>query len=565
MDYWERMVPVLKHKNSKIKKLIGEVDADAEWQNPKLSAHEFYDSRSYNNFTEDDILFLYGRRGTGKTAFIRMFDHDIRNGEVKRIIGSKIIDKQKSYDHLTSSVRGSPIADYPMNELVSILADKWKWIITTSAMIALYESLNKESGKQAQEIKILHDFLKGQNMLSSKNGFSDPSDPIERVTNTLASNLAEIEYSSIKTGLALSKTIKQLKTPEYQEALRVFNSILNSRKKYVCVLIDSMEVYDLNDKIGSSAISALIRAALHYYNHKESERILVKVAFQIEIYNQIHQLNPGKSLTRELIILWRYKELLCLLAKRFQARINDFQFSFTCSLNNYRNALNFLYKHLPQYVVSQQGVKFDTLAYIVRHTQKKPRHMIVMTNVILTIAEYLKIDDRPLPQDFIRAAVHTNLNIIFEESFSIYDHIYLGGKQGAEKLIKRVLTEMPHRFYLNELDKSIGDASSLREEYGISRESMRRLLLESGAIGQINKISPKSLGGKDFIEATFEYQIKGELDANYRSEYVIHPMLYQDYKIEVNFKDYVYPMAYESEEIEVLQEMGYPVAPLEWR
>lgn len=561
MKDWKKMMPTYKHQFTKIQDLVGEVDANSEWQNPHLSANEFYGSQSYKDFTRNDVLFLYGRRGTGKTAFIRMMNYDIWSGKFKKVIASKILDKTKSYRCLTGSVRGSPLADYPTNELIPLLAEKWKWVITVSAMSALYERLKKETGPNSQEIKILHDYLKDQGMLKVEQSFWDP---IDKLVNVLADNLLEIDNAATKVGLAIAKSFRQLMTPEYDKAITALKTILKSIKSYVVVLIDSMEVYNLRDKIGSCTISALIIASLDFYNNRDKDRILSKIAFQSEIYNQISQLNPGKSGVRELIILWRYKDLVCLLAKRFHARISGTSKVSLESLDNYSNALNFLHEYLPLNVTSEQGVKFDTLAYIIRHTQKKPRHIILITNIILTLADLLEIKQLPLPPDFINASVHTNLDLIFSEAFSVYNHVYSEGKQGAERLIKRVLSGMQSHFSMSDLDRSIGETSSLREEFSISRESVKQLLLESGAIGQVEKVSDDGPGGKRFVEAIFEYQIKGSLDANDRSSYVIHPMLYQNFKIVVDFNEYVYPMAYDSEEIEVLHKMGYRVSAARW-
>ena len=311
---WKSMMPAYKHQFMKIENLFGEVDATTEWQNPSLSASEFYDSQSYNDFTQNDVLFVFGGRGTGKTAFLKMMNYDVCNEKYKKILSSRIIDKQKSYSSLTSGLRGSPLSEYPINELVPVLTDKWKWVIIVGAMSSVYEHIKKPPEKYSDDVKLLGSYLKDQGLIDGENSLWDPIDKVVRV---LTDNFQAIDYEPTKVGLAIAKTFQRLKNPDYDKALRSFTSILRKEKKYALVLIDSMEVYNLEDKIGSSAISALISAALDLYNTLNTQRILVKIAFQSEIYNQISQLNPGKSNVRELIILWHYKDIVCLLAKRF--------------------------------------------------------------------------------------------------------------------------------------------------------------------------------------------------------------------------------------------------------
>jgi predicted Ser/Thr protein kinase len=62
------------------KHFFGQEDASAEWMDPKQSAALFFHTESYTEFKKRDCLYLFGRRGTGKTALIRMLDYESNNG-----------------------------------------------------------------------------------------------------------------------------------------------------------------------------------------------------------------------------------------------------------------------------------------------------------------------------------------------------------------------------------------------------------------------------------------------------------------------------------------------------
>src|SRR5215207_3218009 len=60
--------------------IFGEEDAAIEWEHNLKPEQIFAPIASYEEFASRGALFLFGRRGTGKTALLHMLTHHINNG-----------------------------------------------------------------------------------------------------------------------------------------------------------------------------------------------------------------------------------------------------------------------------------------------------------------------------------------------------------------------------------------------------------------------------------------------------------------------------------------------------
>ena len=61
---------------------LSEQDAEYEWNShADQAARYFLPTTAYQSFTHPSSLILLGRIGTGKTAIIRYFEHNIENGK----------------------------------------------------------------------------------------------------------------------------------------------------------------------------------------------------------------------------------------------------------------------------------------------------------------------------------------------------------------------------------------------------------------------------------------------------------------------------------------------------
>lgn len=547
-DFINKEIPYFIYQYSVPKNFFGQVDANVEWKNPAQSASLFFHTESYSEFKEPECLYLFGRRGTGKTYLIRMLDYEANLGHISTYLCSFIVDEEEAYHDLAIQLRSSPFSDLPASDLVHLLVKKWNWVIITSAMLSVYKYSERQNIEQRDDIQIIHQYLLANGII----GKNLNNSIWKRVSECVNDKLNEIDYTPLKLGQAISQIMKDLFSPNYESAFDALIGFLKSNKGKCLIMIDSIEVYELYDPVSEAVTTALIEAIRQFNAKQELERIVAKAAFPSEMYPRLKALNKEKVEGNNLFILWRYKDLMCLLAKRYYHRFGSKDEKVTLqSLENYRKARSYLYKYLPVTVTTEQGIEFDTLAYIIRHTQKKPRQVIVLFNIMHTLAEQKGINEKKLPADFICRGVHARLDLIVDGSLDIFEQIF----QNATAIVKRILHNLPACFDFKTLTKKLPEANTLRAQSNLSREDLIRLLLESGSVGVRAGKERRMPSGVHLIEGFFEYQIKGILQISNASEFIVHPMLYQDVQTEIDLKQFVYPVPLENEEKEIIDSM----------
>ena len=225
------------------------------------------------------------------------------------------------------------------------------------------------------------------------------------------------------------------------------------------------------------------------------------------------------------------------------------------SLDNFGYAKKFLDAVLPARITTRNSIELDTLSYIIRHTQKKPRQLIAIFNCIFTMAQDKGHNLKNLTSnvELIRDAVHSRLDTLVSGALDIYRGIY----PGAIEIVKKSMTGMACYFSSPDLDKAIKQTNEVREQT-TGREDVRQLLLQAGVIG-LTREAPKAFQGKQaeasIMEALFEYQVKGKLVITENSMCVVHPMFYEELQIKIDGSILAYPKPTEEEE-ELLQSLG---------
>ncbi len=541
MCEWQIQDPMMKHLDIAAKKFIGEVDSQDEWSDGIHPEKFFVHTDSYKIICEKSTLFIFGRRGTGKTAVVQMLNYEIQSQKRKEYTYSRIINQEDAYHDLAIQVRNSPLANFPVEELVHTLKKKWLWAIEVSGMISI---LNEDTIPDIKKTAIIG-YLKTLGFLKGKR---KKYKVFSILAESLAGELEKIDNTPAKVGAALFRFGNKIFNKDFDSAQDELYNILEEEKKTCLVLIDSIERYNLKDKIAKSVIGGLIQALLEIY-HDRKKGLYAKAAFPSEILRHMNPSNWGKTDDKLHIINWRYKDLIKLVAKRYyrfiinqNARIN--------SINKYNDekvALDFFYNYFPKTIEAKSGIEIDTMSYIISHTQKKPRQLIHLINAILTFAETENKEITNLDDETIINGTHILLDSLFKETIQIYQQIY----PNAYDLVKRTLSEAEAYFDYKELDVKLKEINSLlknnTEMIEITKEDVKNLLIESGILG-IAREKHKLSNEKNILIALFEYQIKGTLTLNNASLCVIHPMFYQVFQIYSDMNTYVYPKPADEDE-----------------
>ena len=172
------------------KTLLGEVEAENEWNKNGKPEEIFLHTDSYEIFMRKDINFLFGRRGSGKTAMINMLEYEIKSHVIKDYYYVWLVEPESAYHDLATQIRFSTLSELPQNELVHFLIKKWSWILSTSAMCAVVSV----EDSQNEDIKFISNYLKSQSIIDDYGNYTKP---LNKIVDTLIDELTSIDYTQI--------------------------------------------------------------------------------------------------------------------------------------------------------------------------------------------------------------------------------------------------------------------------------------------------------------------------------------------------------------------------------
>jgi hypothetical protein len=529
--------------------LFGEEDADTEWQHNENPQQIFAHIASYDEFSAHAVLFLFGRRGSGKTALLHMLTHDVNTGGRGSKNYSHAVLLKPVVADLLPILRGALLATLEDTDLLSLLRLAWHWLIISAAYIEIAQVSPEERAPSSDLADRFHGAIDSGRLSN------------ETLADYLINELYLILKAVLQVNTAgpnqLALTIIELRqrlgSISTQPLEHAILASYHKTKRPTLVLVEAEEVYRLDDYFASAFRNALIDSILEIYNRFRQFGILAKAAFPSEIYPFIAPSNIEKIENKLIFILWGYRDLLILVAKRYYRILHstlrqDKLEKELRSLEDFQHSKRFLNSVLPARIVSRNHIDLDTFSYIVRHTQKKPRQLIAIFNCVLTMASDAnrnlgKLGDA---DDLIREAVHSRLDTLVLGALDIYKGIFTG----APGLVKKAMTGMQCYFSPSDLDKAITQTNEMRDQ-SVTREDVRQLLLQAGVIGLTRQVPTpirKSESSASMMEALFEYQVKGRLVINNNSICVIHPMFYEELEIKIDTTVLAYPKPTAEEE-----------------
>ncbi len=520
-----------------VKQYLGTVDAIKEWNdNPQDAYKRFLHTQSYQDFIEEDALILLGRTGTGKTSILRCICENVNNQNITTYKMAIMVQFNEILDVIMTTVDdfNAPTINTQLINIISMY-------INCHIMKAL---LNK---KDIDKISRIKSYIKN-NHLYDLGDYKYTHNGINKIYNMVkkSQELSGKSGEIAKNITTIMDIISAFSQNGYDEAYQEMMNILKDNK--VLVLIDTLDEYDLRDAKLVLSVKALIATCFKYYNNVCTNHINIKISIPSEIHTHLIEKLPGKQQGNTVVIQWKNNDLIKMIAIRLLYFINCNKNQCLNFVNSYRfedfyddnnksllNAKNLLYEILPQDCPTSLEYSFDTMAYCIRHTLKKPRELMTIFNYLLS-----KIIEEQNTKYFyektneIRNIIHSTQEEMISSALSMYTTSYKNINEACE-----IILQNRHYFFQGkELDDKLKEAVANNNGYDIT--DIKRILLESGLIGKFNEISP----GKDnihFIKAKFEYQVKGRLSLNKEDLYVIHPMCYEHFECSIDNMVLVYP------------------------
>jgi hypothetical protein len=549
-----------------IRPIFGEVDGVTEWKNPNTSRKLFIKTQSYNDFLDEDRLFLYGRRGTGKSAFLHMLNFEISKCCYDEYLSSIIINDEDIYSDLINLLRTIYLGDLSKEDTTLFSKYIWIWTLNVYAMLNFYRELCEKN-------KFLDlcncDLIEIKNYLTicglvDNNEVATGTYTISYVLNTIRNHI-EISRRDAPhlTHHAIGMIHSILLSKDFTLATKQFSNISRKKNKKFLILIDAVERYNYETTSFYAILSGLIEAVKEFYDNRNENGIIAKLALQAEIFSKLELRNKDKINPYNMFIIWNYTELVSLIAKRHylhfshsentntKEKITNTGYSFN-DLDDGYNAKKYINKFFPKKIITRyNGYMFDTLSYIIRHTHKKPRHIILLANVIWEYnRKHCKNLTPELQKEYIKKAVHSQLSPLISGTIDAYKGFC--NSQKLTQLTIGILIKSKRYFYYYDLKNKI---KNYENKFELSDNDIMNFFIEACIVGIkcSEKIVSISKTKQTVIyEAEFDYHSRNIHTPiipklNDRSTLVIHPMFYKYLDTADSKTVFIYPIPSTSE------------------
>jgi hypothetical protein len=471
-----------------------------------------FDPKTTLSRRNDDLRpwVIIGRRGAGKTAFLYhrcfsgIYEHQvvIESAQVFRAIGMTI-----------ETVLDQSNEDYaPFVENISRL---WKAIFVTSAIATVVKSNRYKSDLDKDAyFSAMKDYL-------LRIGVEGETAPRGIMMKLLAKARERSSDVKLEAGDDLEDVlINQVGVSEATNALEGF---LENRRQKLLILIDSVEQFPIDDFRMDAAAAGL----LHLISQLRLAYSPIQICYCIpsELYHHYAatiSANPEKDFESKLMLQWSAYELLKMSALRLDKYLAAIHSAHRGNglpeTPDRDDIIAFWHRLMPKRVINNLGKEEDSFAYIVRHTQLLPRHVIGIFNQIIRLS-LLREDDRfQITEEDIVNGVRVAVSSICAGVLSSYRQIHPSGGELCECMLPHMnnaFTMSEFRIFYRNYGRGIVadyyEALQMFKELGIF-----------GIVVDETKI---------YYKGEFEYTQPGSMAISEDDVFCIHPAFAGQYRV----------------------------------
>lgn len=489
---------------------FGEADCESELKvmgSSEYSKYYFDHTRFNREALSPKVFLIIGRRGAGKTALSQFFSFQQLMPNVTTIE----VDDPAAFQQLMS--RLSDAAATTREVAIPRLVKIWEFVIWSTIFWELQD----------------HDYrIKSACPFPQKSGKASAF--MRHVLKTLVSNFLK--------GDDVADELEDFINNESIE--RGKRAVLEAVKgKSVIIALDTMENYAVRDESMMRSMGALIQFASRFNRDYARRGIYLKVFIMAEIFPYLKEevsLNPLKFIHDEIYLQWRPKDLMRLISWRYDRYLKENELNIPTAVkvdwDNHHSVLKEKWEpYWGDRLQTRQGFIEGTFPFVLRHTQLRPRQLIVLCNSIAKHSQDRETFPRFGPESVIEG-IRSSEQRLAEEVMNSYSSVYPGAARIAE-----ALSGLPVMFKGNELDKRAPQTASQWPPGEYSSYAFRQFVSELGIVGRVRTVSEKT----GIVEADFEYAGASRISLTVNDLCVIHPMFYRKLNIRMNRNLCVYP------------------------
>jgi len=500
-----------------IQKPFGRAACESELKVLSKSEYEelYFDETPFNDAAISPQTYLIvGRRGSGKTALAQYFSF-------QKIIRNPVyvdVDEPALYQQVLSDVasRTSESREIAIPRLKKI----WEYVL----WCVIFQHTRQHSGIIAEAC--------------------DKSCPHEHPSGLISALLGRLlTLLHEPTGKVLDQRVDKLLNDERLDAARR-EALKFAAVRPIIIAFDTLEKYDVSNEPLMNAMAALVQCAAEFNLNFSDRGIHLKAFMSGEVFPYLEEealQNPLKSIEDPVYLLWRPKDLLRLICWRLHRCLESHnllrdQSKGWIDWKNHREVFDKMWTpYFGQEITNVRGMKEQTFPYILRHTQMRPRQLIVLCNSIAENALRAGRFPRFFEAD-IRAGIKTVETKLAIEIINSFSSLYPQVSTIVDALMK-----IPMLFTGNELDKRASQSASDWPQGTYSQAKFRRLVAELGIVGLVRRHNEAA----GYIDADFEYSLPTRLTITHRDKCVIHPMFYSRFNVDFNSPSRVIPFSTE--------------------
>jgi len=308
------------------------------------------------------------------------------------------------------------------------------------------------------------------------------------------------------------------------------NAHLAAGQRRCFVLFDSMEEYPINNPAFKGTLSGFLRAIKRF--HLDSPQISTIFCLPEELMPHFTSASSNilKDFDKALAIRWTPAELLRIAAHRYRLFLEAHRHQPTYAtayeqfkdldFRNSRTDLNFFYsKIMPQRMVNGLAAEESALAYLIRHTQLLPRHILMYLNEIARLSYELTGGWR-FEGDAIKMGIERREEFVAAEILRPYEFLYPDLRQA----LVEIMADLPPIFSFGQLDRLL---SRIRRSFELERQQLRELLFNMGIIGLVVSDSRPAKGrsvSDIYTYAEFHFNSSRDVGFSSKAEYCVHPV-----------------------------------------
>ena len=467
--------------------------------------------------TDRHVYLIIGRRGSGKTAISNYlgFQKEFPNPYVIDV------DEPNVFLEVISDYKG--IFELPRDAAIPKLAKIWRFVIWS----LVFRELRNESPIIAA----------ASHLVDRQGGIT------EWIRQLLKSLLRKATDNDVTEHLE-----EILQEEVYSKAVDTVRDV--TKKKPIFVSFDTLENYDIHNTQLMWTTAGLILAARDFVTEHLYDNVFVKVFLMAEVFPHLKEEvipNVAKHVTDEIFLHWKPREIVKMISRRFWYSLKEMDYPDVPDDINWDIFDDVRKKIWDRYfgvsVVNASGKVENTIPYILRHSQLRPRQVIELCNRIAQCSRNAGTFPYFTEHDLIKG-VKIAEEKLCDEIYNAYSLIYPHAGRIAESL-----NEITIRFVGSELDKRAHRRKDFWEANTYSQETFIGMMCELGIVGLEKEYDVKS----NTAVADFEYFMTRGLTITPTSSCVIHPMFFNRLAVSGTDRPIIHPFQRDHPDSEILR------------